>query len=134
MTAHALRAVRDTTLEKKGIAFKLWVVMEALAEARDVDRERLIGRLVELGVHDRRSATQAIDQLHERGLIASTDQDIIELTAQGTALSEDIVATRRQLRDQLYGSIPREDIATTNRVLDTISERAKTAHAGLLTT
>jgi hypothetical protein len=48
MTADALRAVRNTALQKNGIAFELWVAMEALIEAPNVNRERLIGRLAEL--------------------------------------------------------------------------------------
>jgi DNA-binding MarR family transcriptional regulator len=129
MTAHALRTVRNTALEKNGIAFELWVVMEALMETRDMNREKLIGRLAELSVHDQASAAQAIDQLRERRLITTTDRGIIELTAQGEALSNKVIATRSELRTQLYGGIPNEDIATTNRVLDTIRERAAAVHA-----
>lgn len=124
MTAHALRAVRNTALENSGIAFELWVVMEVLMETRDMNREKLIGRLAELGVHDRRSGAQAIDQLLERGLTTTSGRGTIELTAQGTALSEKVIATRSELRNRLYGGIPSEDIATTKRVLDMIRERA----------
>jgi DNA-binding MarR family transcriptional regulator len=129
MTAHALRTVRNTALEKNGIAFELWVVMEALMETRDMNREKLIGRLAELSVHDQASAAQAIDQLNERRLMTTTDRGIIELTAQGEALSNKVIATRSELRTQLYGGIPNEDIATTNRVLETIRERAAAVHA-----
>jgi DNA-binding MarR family transcriptional regulator len=129
MTAHALQAVRNTALEKNGIAFELWVVMEALAESRDMNREQLIGRLAELSVHDQASAAQAIDQLRERGLITTSDQGPIELAAQGETLSNKITSTRSELRNQLYGGIPSDDIVTTNRVLDLIRERATAVHA-----
>ncbi|WP_142386836.1 MarR family winged helix-turn-helix transcriptional regulator [Mycobacterium hubeiense] len=128
MTAQALRAVRDTALEKHGVAFELWVVMEAVAETPDVDREKLIGRLAEMGVHDPTSATNAINLLHDRRLIAATDQDTIGLTPQGQALYEDVIAARGELRNQLYGGIPSVDIATTNRVLDTIRQRTAAVH------
>jgi DNA-binding MarR family transcriptional regulator len=129
MTADALRAVRNTALQKNGIAFELWVAMEALIEAPNVNRERLIGRLAELSVHDHASAAQAIDGLDAQGLITTSDQGTIELTTQGEALSENVIATRRELRNQLFGGIPSEDLATTNRVLDTIRQRAAAAHA-----
>jgi DNA-binding MarR family transcriptional regulator len=129
MTAHALRVVRNTALENSGIAFELWVVMEALMETRDMNREKLIGRLAALSVHGEASAAQAIDQLLERGLITTSDRGTIELTAQGKALSEKVIATRSELRNQLYGGIPSEDIATTNRVLDMIRDRATAVHA-----
>jgi DNA-binding MarR family transcriptional regulator len=124
MTAQVLRAVRNTALEENGIAFELWVVMEALTETRDMNREKLIGRLAELNVHDQASAAQAIEQLRERELITTSDRGTIELTAQGKALSDKVIATRSELRNQLYGGIPSEDIATTNRVLDVIRQRA----------
>jgi DNA-binding MarR family transcriptional regulator len=130
MTAHALRAVRNTALENNGIAFELWVVMEALTEARDLNREKLIERLTDLSVHDQASGSQAIDQLRERGLITTSDRGTVTLTAQGEALSGKVIAARSELRNQLYGGIPSEDIATTNRVLDTIRQRATAIHAG----
>jgi DNA-binding MarR family transcriptional regulator len=129
MTAHALQAVRNTALENSGIAFEYWVVMEGLMETRDMNREKLIGQLAELSVHDRRSGARAIDQLLERGLITTSDRGIIELTAQGKALSEKVISTRSELRNQLYGGIPSEEIATTNRVLDMIRDRAMAVHA-----
>jgi DNA-binding MarR family transcriptional regulator len=129
MTAHALQAVRNTALENNGVAFELWVVIEVLTEARDMNREKLIDRLSDLSVHDQASAGRAIDQLRERGLITTNDQGTIELTARGEALSGKVIATRSELRNQLYGGIPSEDIATTNRVLDTIRQRATAIHA-----
>jgi hypothetical protein len=130
MTAHALRAVRNTALEKRGITFELWVVMETLADAPGMNREQLIGRLAELAVHDGASAADAIDQLHRRDLVTTNDSHgTIELTSQGMALSEQVVATRQRLRHKLYGDIPSEDVATTNRVLDLIRERADALHS-----
>ncbi len=132
MAAHALRAVRNTGLEKNGIAFELWVVIEAMAETPGMNRERLIRRLAELTVHGEASAAHAIDELHERGLITTSTDDLgtIELTTPGEALSEKVIATRSDLRNQLYGGIPPEDFATTKRVLDLIRERAAAVHAG----
>jgi DNA-binding MarR family transcriptional regulator len=130
MTAHALRAVRNTALEEHGITFELWTVMEALAEAPDRNRGQLIGRLAKLAVHDSASAADAIDQLHRRDLVTTNDSHgTIELTSQGMALSEQVVATRQRLRHKLYGDIPSEDVATTNRVLDLIRERADALHS-----
>jgi DNA-binding MarR family transcriptional regulator len=125
MTAHALRAVRNKALEEHGLTFELWVVMEALIETPGVNREQLIGRLAELTVHDAATADDAIDQLHARGLVTTTAAGgVIELTSRGTELSEQVIATRQNLRLTLYGGIPSEDFATTNRVLDLIRERA----------
>lgn len=134
MTAQALQAVRETALDQNGISFDLWVAMDLLAETPDIDREKLIGRLAELRVHDHASAANAIDQLHDQELIYVGDQNAIELTTRGKALADNIIATRHTLRNQLYGGIPGADIATTIRVLDTIRERAMTVLARLATT
>jgi Mn-dependent DtxR family transcriptional regulator len=80
-------------------------------------------------MHEEASAAQAIDQLCVRGLITASNQGTIELTTQGQTLSDAVIATRSALRNQLYGGIPSEDIATTNRVLDMIRERATAVHA-----
>ena len=40
-----------------------------------------------------------------------------------------MIAVRHELRKKLYGNIPSEDIATTNRVLDTIQQRATAVQA-----
>jgi DNA-binding MarR family transcriptional regulator len=98
--------------------------MEALTEMPGVNREQLIGRLAELTVHDAATADDAIDQLHARGLVATSARGAIELTSQGAELSEQVIAARRKLRLRLYGGIPSEDFATTSRVLDLIRERA----------
>lgn len=47
--------------------------METIAETPAMNRETLTGRLQERRVHDHASASQAIDQLHERGMIAISD-------------------------------------------------------------
>lgn len=131
LAAHALRAVRGSGLEQNGITFELWVVLEAMAERPGMNREQLVRHLADLPVHDQASAGQAIDELHGRGLITtSTDEPgAIELTTQGMALSEKVIATRGDLRNQLYGGIPPEDFATTKRVLDLITQRARAIHA-----
>ena len=131
MAAHALRAVRNTALENNGIAFELWVVMEAMAETPGMNRQRLISRLAQLAVHDQASAAHAIDELRERGLITTTADDLatIELTDQGKALSQKVIAARNELRNQLYADITPEDFETTRRVLDLIRQRAAAIHA-----
>jgi DNA-binding MarR family transcriptional regulator len=129
LTAHALRAVRNTALETHGIPFELWVVMENVAEARGVNREQLITRLTELTVHDAAGAADAIDQLRRRGLVSTPVDGTIELTDQGRELCDRVIATRSNLRDQLYGGIAKEDVATTKRVLDLIRERAEAMHS-----
>ena len=128
MAANALRAVRNTALEKNGIAFELWVGMEAVAEIPGMTREKLIDRLTRMTVHDGASAAEAIDRLHRQRLITADDQGVIELTTRGKALADKVIATRSELRTQLYGGIPTDDIATTKRVLDTIRERAAAVH------
>ena len=93
MTAQALRAVRDTALEQNGITFDLWAAMEVLAETPGIDREKLIGRLAELRVHDHASAAKAIDELHDQELIYTGDQNTIELSTRGKALTDNVFAT-----------------------------------------
>jgi hypothetical protein len=93
-------------------------------EPREADRPARRARL-----HDRASAAEAIDGLDAQGLITTSDQGTIELTSQGKALSDNVIAVRHELRKKLYGNIPSEDIATTNRVLDTIQQRATAVQA-----
>ena len=53
----------------------------------------------------------------------------IELTDQGKALSQKVIAARNELRNQLYADITPEDFETTRRVLDLIRQRAAAIHA-----
>ncbi len=134
ITAQALRAVRYTALEQNGITFDLWVAMEVLAETPGIDREKLIGRPAELRAHDHANAAKAIHELHDQGCSTTDDQNTIEFSTRGNVLAYNVLATRHELRNQLYGGIPNPDIATTNRVLDTVMERAMTMSAGLVST
>lgn len=132
MAAHALRAVRGSGLEKNGITFELWVVMEVIAETPGLNREQLIRRLAELTVHDQASADRAVDALLRQGLLATgaDGPGTIELTAHGQALSEKVISTRGEMRKRLYDGISPEDFAITQRVLDLITQRARALHAG----
>lgn len=132
MAAHALRAVR-----------KHWT-REERDRVRTVGGDRGHGRNAR---HEPREADPPTcrtncawrgkrrpsdRRTHERGMITTSTDDLgtIELTSPGEALFEKVIATRSDLRDQLYGGIPPEDFATTKRVLDLIRERAVAVHAG----
>lgn len=131
MAARALESVRNTALGEVGIAFPYWVVLEAVTEMPRADRKALIQRLVAMTVHDEEGAGRAIDELSDRGLLNTQTDDpgVVELTSQGRALADNVIAKRTGLRERLYGGISPEDIATTTRVLDLITERAGAIHA-----
>ncbi len=55
----------------------------------------------------------------------SDDADAaVELTADGLALHRRIRAGIDQITERLYGDLPRDDLATTGRILATVTQRA----------
>jgi DNA-binding MarR family transcriptional regulator len=127
IAANALRAVRAAALGAHGLAFPQWAAMETITENPGVTHEQLIRKLVERSVDDEDGIAQAIDQLQRSGLIttATGDSDPIQLTAQGKVLANRVIAARTGLREQLYGGIDADEMATTIRVLDAITQRAR---------
>ncbi|MGH3550907.1 MAG: hypothetical protein ACRDQU_22850 [Pseudonocardiaceae bacterium] len=126
MAAAAISAIRTTSLNKAGIAFTQWQVLD---KAPGNNRDELIHRLVELTVDDEAGIAQAIDELSEQGLLSTDDQGKLELTTRGTVLFQQVNAIRTALHNQLYDGIAAEDLATTTRVLNRITELARVAHA-----
>lgn len=125
--AHALHTVRTTALNEAGITFPQWKVLD---KAPGNNCDDLIHQLVELAVDDRVGIATAIDELRKQGLLNTDDQGNLELTSHGRALCQQVSATRADLQDQLYNGITADDLTTTRRVLDQITERAKAVGAG----
>ncbi len=124
--ARAITTIRDAALNKAGIAFTQWQVLD---KAPGHHRDDLVHRLLGLGVDDESGIATALDELHQRGLLDTDHVGNLKLTAKGKVLSQQVSATRTNLHDHLYDGIPAPDLATTMRVLALVTDRARAMHA-----
>jgi DNA-binding MarR family transcriptional regulator len=123
--AHALLTLRNAALDRAGVTFTQWKVLD---KASGIHRDDMIHQLADLTMNDWADIAAAIDELHQRDLL-SADGGTRELTARGRAMREQISAIRTGLHRQLYDGITPDDLKTTQRVLDQITQPAKALHA-----
>jgi DNA-binding MarR family transcriptional regulator len=125
VAANATRAILTSVLHAEGLVFVQWAVLNNLPADENLTREELSGRLVALGVADSEAIAKAVDDLHASDLLATGEHGFLSLTEQGNAVVERVSATSTKLGDQLYDGMDAEDLATTKRVLETITDRAQ---------
>jgi DNA-binding MarR family transcriptional regulator len=123
--AHALVTLRNAALDRTGVTFTQWKVLD---KASGINRDDVIHQLADLTMNDRADIAAAIDELQQRDLL-SADGGTLGLTARGRAMREQISAVRTGLHRQLYDGITADDLKITQRVLDQITQRAKAIHA-----
>jgi hypothetical protein len=75
--AHALVTVRSAPLDRAGVTFTQWKVLD---KAPGINRDEVIHQLADLTMNDRADIAAAIDELQQRDLL-SADGGTLELTA-----------------------------------------------------
>jgi hypothetical protein len=122
----AIRAVFDRLLAETGASFDQWVTLNLLAIAElPIEPDELLDQLT-AGLRIREStARAAIDEVTFGGLVRATADPVrLELTPDGSARVQAIRRGIAQIAARLYGDLPAHDLATTHRVLATVTERA----------
>jgi len=120
--AQAIVDIRNAALDRTGITFPQWKVLDT---ALGINRDELVRQLADLTPHDQAEIAAAVDELHERGLVRAGERDVLELTSAGQSLRQRVNGARTALHARLYDGIAAEELGITARVLDRITERAK---------
>jgi DNA-binding MarR family transcriptional regulator len=124
---YATRALLEASLAKTGIPFASWLMASFIATAGPVVTEAAtIERITDGLKVDDRTARDALDGLIGAGLVArvSGEPPQVELTASGAARVQELTAATSGIAARLYGDIAPDDLETTRRVLETVTERA----------
>ncbi|MFE3545392.1 hypothetical protein ACFXK0_20720 [Nocardia sp. NPDC059177] len=116
-TAVLARALTGTTLDEKQ-----WIVLNQ-ATGEPVERAAHINRIAELTQWPPAEVETALNALLTKGLLATTPHGRLEPTTAGKAVVDKVRTESGAIVAAAYGAIPAEDLATTARVLATITTR-----------
>jgi len=125
--AKATNAVLETLLAEVRTSFLSWVALNVLTTAGPVmPQDALVQRMsggLNVGAEP---VLTTLDELEVARLVTRSDDAdaAVELTADGLALHRRIRAGIDQITERLYGDLPRDDLATTGRILATVTQRA----------
>jgi hypothetical protein len=126
-TERALRPLMDQVLTRTGGTFDQWVVLNFTAVNGDgIDRSQLIARLGRRVVDLQGVGEAAITEMADERLLQAASGSAVTLGDAGRERYARIRAAIDQITAALYADIPADDLATVQRVLSTISERAGT--------
>ncbi|HEY2985939.1 MAG TPA: hypothetical protein VGJ38_17410 [Jatrophihabitantaceae bacterium] len=143
--AKATNAVLETLLAEVRTSFLSWVALNALTTAGPVmPQDALVQRMtggLKVGAEP---VLATLDELEVARLVTRSDEaepsgepsgepsaePAVELTADGLALHRRIRAGIDQVTERLYGDLPQDDLATTGRILATVTQRANAVLAG----
>ena len=131
--AKATNAVLETLLAEVRTSFLSWVALNALATAGPVmPQDALVQRMTGGLKVATEPVLATLDELEVAGLVTRPDdaEPLVELTADGTALHRRIRAGIDSIAQRLYGDLPHDDLATTSRILATVTQRANAVLAG----
>jgi hypothetical protein len=127
-TERATRAVLDVLLAETATPFPQWVVLNVLADAGELSSDALVERLMTGLRIQEDDALDAVSGARAASLVGGGDP--VGLSHAGRARYEVISAGIADISRRLYGGLPHEDLVTTRRVLETLTERARAELAG----
>ncbi|MEU4647284.1 hypothetical protein [Nocardia fluminea] len=118
-TAVLTRALAGTTVDEKQ-----WIVLnQALAAGEPVERSAHIARIAAMTQWARAEVETAANALLASALLTTTPHGLLELTDTGKAVASKVRAESGAILAAAYGAVTPEDLATTARVLATITAR-----------
>lgn len=127
MAHYATRAVLEQLLARHDLSFVDSLCMNVLAGADTaVARDSVVQRVTYGLKIDAAPVVESLDQLVARGLVAQVADDAarVELTASGRDVHQMVRTGISQIVDRLYGGLASDDLATAQRVLGIVTERA----------
>jgi DNA-binding MarR family transcriptional regulator len=126
-TERTLRPLMDRVLARTGGTFPQWVALNFTAVNGDsIDRGPLIAGITTALQIDEPAAEATIAELGHEGLLETAPGSPVALSDAGRQRYAAIRAAIDQTTAPLFADIPEADLATTQRVLTTIAERADT--------
>ena len=130
---NALGALMNRVLARTGGTFRQWVALNLTAASGGaIDRGQLVSRITGAVKIDDSAALAAIAELTASRLMESVpgEDSRVGLTDAGQARYQQIRTAIGEITARLYGDLPADDLATTGRVLTTITARANAELAG----
>jgi DNA-binding MarR family transcriptional regulator len=126
-TERALSPLMDRVLAGTGGTFHQWVALNFTAVNGDsIDRGQLIARLANVLQIDDTAAEATIAGMADERLLQTASGSVVALSDAGRERYAGIRAAIDQTTASLFADIPADDLATAQRVLTTVAERADT--------
>jgi len=128
---YAARAILENVLARHGVTFQQSVTLRlAVVADGPVDREHLVGEVVDALKIDKADAHAVVDELVGGGLLTA-DSTLLTVTDTGRELYRTTSAETAPFSARVYAGIPAEDLAVAGRVLSLITERANAELAAM---
>lgn len=128
---YAARGVLENVLARHGVTFQQSVTLRlAVVADGPVDREHLVGEVVDALKIDKPDAHAVVDELAGGGLLTA-ESALLRVTDAGRELYRTTSAETAPYSARIYAGIPDEDLAVAGRVLSLITERANTELAAM---
>jgi DNA-binding MarR family transcriptional regulator len=132
---NALRAVLDRLLTETGTtvpttwqsSYVQWVTLALIARGgAAVQQEALLRQISGALKCDAPTVLAALDALTARGLVTTSPDEpaSVRLTTEGDVQFQHLRQRIDRITERLIGDLPRDDLATTQRVLGIVTERA----------
>lgn len=128
---YAARGVLENVLARHGVTFQQSVTLRlAVVSDGPLDREHLVGEVVDALKIDKADAHAGVDGLVGGGLLTA-ESTLLTVTDAGRELYRTTSAETAPFSARIYAGIPAEDLAVAGRVLSLITERANTELAAM---
>ncbi|WP_369032680.1 MarR family winged helix-turn-helix transcriptional regulator [Streptomyces adonidis] len=128
---YAARGVLENVLARHGVTFQQSVTLRLTVVADGpVDREHLVGEIVDALKIDKADAHTVVDELVGGGLLTA-DSALLTVTDAGRELYRTTSAETAPYSARIYAGIPDGDLAVAGRVLSLITERANAELAAM---
>jgi len=128
---YAARGVLENVLARHGVTFQQSVTLRlAVVSDGPLDREHLVGEVVDALKIDKADAHAGVDGLVGGGLLTA-ESTLLTVTDAGRELYRTTSAETAPHSARIYAGIPEEDLAVAGRVLSLITERANTELAAM---
>jgi DNA-binding MarR family transcriptional regulator len=130
LAAQATRKALDVVLAEQGTSFAPVATLNNIsARGKSLDRDGLVLNLAGAFQIDEQSVLTILHGLEARGLVRQALDDVhgtlyFELTAEGEAEQRRLSGIISGLTAELYRDFHADELATTRRVLVTLTERA----------
>jgi DNA-binding MarR family transcriptional regulator len=131
-TENALRAILSRGLAGTGLNYPQWVALKATAESPAPRTTEDLAAFLQDGLKiDEDVAGAALDALRASGHLAQ-DGHTVAVTPSGASLFGRLNEQFVVLSGQMYAGLGADELATAQRVLSTITERANALVGGLM--
>lgn len=126
---YSTRAVLDVLLQRHGLDFGQWVALRTLAtHGEALGRPGLERLLTGSRAVSPETLRALADRLTDAGLVTADASGGLSPTPRGDALHTEITDALAEVTDRIYGHLDPADLATTQRTLALITDRARELH------